>query len=355
MQPKLTVIVPVYKVELYLRRCLDSLVNQTMKNIEIICIDDGSPDDCGAICDEYAKIERGGVTFRVVHKKNEGVVGARNDGINLANGDYLTFIDADDWVDLDFYERMFASLGSWDADVFCSGGRYLETNESSKIVKTLDEPFFYQNGEHRAEMMARTLVTWRSRKNNEPLCDLGYVWDKIYKTSFIKEKILGWNNHSNYGSWEDALFQLHVFSKANLVGGCLEIGNHYRLNVTGSATTRFWKDLPESCKNWAEDAYEILEKEPAFKENVLQEAFIARCQMMLLHVVPYFMHHKNRDSYCIRARKYREFKDSYHFKEALRHKTPYIIGKSYLKIEIMRYTGLWSQYVIKWGKYVLRH
>ena len=354
MHPKLTVIVPVYKVEPYLRQCLDSLVNQTMKNIEIICIDDGSPDNCGAICDEYAKIERGGVTFRVVHKKNEGVVRARNDGINLSNGDYLTFIDADDWVDLDFFEKMFAAMGDRDADVFCAGGRYIEKNGSVKIVKTLDEPFFNQNGEYRAEMIARTLVAWRSRNNNELLCDLGYFWDKIYKASFVKEKVVGWNNHSSYGSWEDALFQLYVFSKANSIGGCLEVGNHYRINVAGSATTRFWKNLPEACINWAEDAYEILENDPDFKNPVLQAAFNARCQMMLMRVSEYFMHPENKDSYRTRAREYRKFKNSRHFKEALRHKTPYRNGKSYLRIVIMRYTGLWSQYVIKWVKSIIK-
>ena len=299
------------------------------------------------------KSSGGGVTFRVIHKKNEGVVSARNDGINLSNGDYLTFIDADDWVDLDFYERMFAVMGDRDADIFCAGGRYIEKNGKTDIVKTLDEPFFYQDGDHRAEIVARTLVTWRSDKNNEPLCDLGYFWDKMYKTSFIKEKAVGWNNHASYGAWEDALFQLRVFSKANLIGGCLEIGNHYRINIVDSATTRFWKNLPESCKNWAEDAYAILENDPDFKNPVLHDAFIARCQMMLMSASNYYIHSENKEPYRVRAKEYRKFKNSRHFKEALRHKTPFRTGKSYLRIAIMRYTGLWAQYVIKWGKEVL--
>ena len=294
-------------------------------------------------------MERGGVTFRVIHKKNEGVVRARNDGINLSNGDYLTFIDADDWVDLDFYERMFAAMGSKDADVFCSGGRYIENNESVKIIKAIDEPFFYQSGEHRAEMIARTLVPWCSRKNDEPLCDLGYLWDKIYKTTFTKKKVAGWNKHTSYGSWEDALFQLHVFSKAKLIGGCLEVGNHYRLNVTGQATTRFWENLPELCKNWAEDAYEILENDPDFKEPVLQDAFNARCQMMFTYSIQhYFIHTNNSAGYHEKAKEYKAFKNSRYFREALRHRTPYRTTKSNLLITIIRYSGLWSQYLIKW-------
>lgn len=353
MRPKLTVIVPVYKVEPYLRQCLDSLVNQTMKNIEIICIDDGSPDNCGAICDEYAKIERGGVTFRVIHKQNGGLVNAWTDGMKLATGEYLAFVDSDDWVDTDFFERMFAAMGDKDADVFCAGGRYMEKSGKTDIVKTLDEPFFYQDGDNRAEIVARTLVTWQSSKSNKPLCDLGYVWDKIYKTSLVKEHVLGWNKKPNYGPWPDALLELNIFVNASKIGGCLEIGNHYRLNVAGSATTRFWKNLPESCKNWAEDAYAILENDSDFKNPVLREAFYARCQMMLLCASNYYIHPENKDPYRIRAKEYHKFKNSRHFKEALRHKTPFRTGKSYLRIAIMRYTGLWAQYVIKWGKGVL--
>lgn len=355
MHPKLSVIVPVYKVEPYLCQCLDSLVNQTFKNIEIICIDDGSPDNCGAICDEYAKIERVGVTFRAIHKHNGGLANAWTDGMKLASGEYLTFVDSDDWVDTDFYERMFASLGDREADVFCTGGRYIEKNGKTEIVKTLDEPFFYQGGDHRAEIIARTLVGWPTGKKDEFLCDLGYVWDKIYKTSLIKEYVLGWNKRPNYGPWPDALLELNIFVNASKIGGCLEIGNHYRLNVAGSATTRFWKNLPESCQNWAEDAYKLIENDPAFKEIVLQEAFIARCQMMLVYAVPqYFIHPDNKVSYREKAKQYRAFKNSRHFKESLRHKTPYRANASNIRISIMRWTSLWSQYLITWIKSILR-
>lgn len=352
MQPKLSIVVPVYKVEPYIRKCLDSLVSQTFQNIEIICIDDGSPDNCGKICDEYSEKYP---TVKVFHKQNGGLVNAWTDGMKLASGEYLAFVDSDDWVDTDFYERMFAALGNRDVDVFCAGGRYVEENGKTKIVKTLNEPFFYQNGDNRAEIIARTLVGWPTEKMNEFLCDLGYVWDKIYKTSLIKEHVLGWNKKPNYGPWPDALLELNIFVNASKIGGCLEVGNHYRLNVAGSATTRFWKNLPESCHNWAEDAYEVLENDPDFKNPVLHDAFNARCQMMLFNVASYYMHPENKKSYHTRAKEYRTFKNSRHFKEALRHKTSYQSGKSNFRISIMRWTGLWSQYIIKWVKGVLRH
>lgn len=99
MKPLVSVIVPVYKVEPYLERCLDSLVNQTLKEIEIIVIDDGSPDRCGEICDDYAARDE---RFRVVHQENRGLSAARNVGINLARADYLMFVDSDDWVHPDY-------------------------------------------------------------------------------------------------------------------------------------------------------------------------------------------------------------------------------------------------------------
>ena len=99
MKPLVSVIVPVYKVEPYLERCLDSLVSQTLKEIEIILIDDGSPDRCGEICDEYAAWDG---RVRVVHQENRGLSAVRNVGLDLAQADYIMFVDSDDWVDPDF-------------------------------------------------------------------------------------------------------------------------------------------------------------------------------------------------------------------------------------------------------------
>ena len=96
--PKLSIIVPVYKVEQYINKCIDSILNQTFTDFELILVDDGSPDNCGKICDEYAqKDER----VRVIHKENGGVSSARNLGIDEAKGEYVSFIDPDDWIDLD--------------------------------------------------------------------------------------------------------------------------------------------------------------------------------------------------------------------------------------------------------------
>lgn len=99
----LSVIVPVYKVEPYLRRCIDSIRCQTYRNLQIILVDDGSPDNCGAICNEYTKIDSRIIT---IHQKNEGLSGARNNGLLFAKGDYIAFVDSDDWIHPTMYQTL---------------------------------------------------------------------------------------------------------------------------------------------------------------------------------------------------------------------------------------------------------
>ncbi len=124
----ISVIVPVYKVEEYLPRCVESLINQTYKNLEIILIDDGSPDNCGKICDEYAKKDK---RIKVIHKENGGVSSARNLGIDKARGEFITFVDSDDYLEMNMYEKMMCKQVKDNSDlVFC---RYKEVYTNHKI------------------------------------------------------------------------------------------------------------------------------------------------------------------------------------------------------------------------------
>ena len=114
MEPLISVIVPVYKVEKYLRKCVDSIIAQTYKNLEIILVDDGSPDNCGAICDEYEKKDS---RIKVIHKENGGLSSARNAGLDIASGEYIGFIDSDDFVSPRMYERMYDAIKRTGADL----------------------------------------------------------------------------------------------------------------------------------------------------------------------------------------------------------------------------------------------
>ena len=114
MKPLISVIIPIYKAEKYLDRCVKSIVNQTYCNLEIILVDDGSPDRCPAICDEWEKVDN---RIQVIHKENEGVSMARNTGLTYADGEFISFIDADDWVAPEFIETLYDALNENNAEV----------------------------------------------------------------------------------------------------------------------------------------------------------------------------------------------------------------------------------------------
>ncbi len=137
--PLVSVIIPVYKVEKYLNRCIDSVINQTYKNIEIILVDDGSPDNCGKICDEYAKKDD---RIVVIHKENGGVSQARNVGVEACHGEYVSFVDSDDYVASDYIEYLHKLISESGAEVVIgsfrkTAGEKLSSDDEARIeVKT---------------------------------------------------------------------------------------------------------------------------------------------------------------------------------------------------------------------------
>ena len=133
--PKLSIIVPVYKVEQYIHKCVDSILNQTFTDFELILVDDGSPDNCGKICDEYAQKDK---RVRVIHKENGGLSDARNAGLEEAVGEYVSFIDSDDWVDLDLYSDVLAYACTNQLDVVCFDV-YEVKGEKIKVQNRYDE------------------------------------------------------------------------------------------------------------------------------------------------------------------------------------------------------------------------
>lgn len=136
MNPKVSVIVPVYRAEAYLRRCVESLRGQTLKDIQIILVDDGSPDGCPAMCEGYAREDE---RIQALHQENAGAGMARNAGLEAARGEYIGFVDSDDYVLPDMYERLYSAVRRWDADLALSGMRYqngiLFHNEGREAVK----------------------------------------------------------------------------------------------------------------------------------------------------------------------------------------------------------------------------
>ncbi len=124
-KPEISVIVPVYKVEKYVSKCIDSIMAQTFEDIEIILVDDGSPDNCGKICDAYAEKDS---RIRVIHKENGGLSDARNAGIDAARGGYISFVDSDDYIAPDMMEKLYNAINSSDADMSICNYLYVDEN-----------------------------------------------------------------------------------------------------------------------------------------------------------------------------------------------------------------------------------
>jgi len=141
--PKISVIVPVYRTEAYLARCVDSILSQTHTDLELLLIDDGSPDCCPQLCDEFAAKDS---RVRVIHKENGGVSTARNAGLDAAAGDYIAFVDSDDWIEPDMYEKMLAAARQYNCDVMlCDCVK--EYPDGSRPFTHHIRPGFYDEGE----------------------------------------------------------------------------------------------------------------------------------------------------------------------------------------------------------------
>ena len=141
--PELSIIVPVYKVEKYLPRCIDSILAQTFGDFELILIDDGSPDGCGRICDEYAQKDK---RIVVIHQKNMGVSAARNAGLDIARGRYIGFVDSDDWIEPQMYEVMMDAIRENGADMAVCGVRYADEDGKFTRADRLSEGVYSRDG-----------------------------------------------------------------------------------------------------------------------------------------------------------------------------------------------------------------
>ena len=126
MEDLISIIIPVYKVEKYIYKCIDSVLNQTYKNLEIILVDDGSPDKCPEICEEYAKKDN---RIKIIHKKNGGLSDARNAGLKVATGKYIGFVDSDDYIEKDMYQVLYNNIIKTNSDISIVNLKEVKENE----------------------------------------------------------------------------------------------------------------------------------------------------------------------------------------------------------------------------------
>lgn len=224
--PKLSVIVPVYNVGYLAKSCIDTLINQSYKDIEIIVINDGSTDSSKEYVDIYS--QRSNVKI-INLSNNQGLGNARNIGIANSIGEYLTFVDSDDWIDLDLYTELMKSIEESNADVAICGIKNEYTNWISSEYR-----YNYKHGNCIDSNMAIKLLS-NYGKNNYRISPV--VWNKIYKASVVKNNNLNFLKNSY---WEDDIFSFQVFLYAKNVTIVPSVNYHYSQR-DGSITNDFSK------------------------------------------------------------------------------------------------------------------
>ncbi|MBP1990372.1 glycosyltransferase family 2 protein [Paenibacillus eucommiae] len=243
MKPKVSIVVPIFNVESYLGRCLDSLLQQTMKDIEIIAVNDGSTDTCGEILQQYAAKDN---RIVVIEKKNGGVSSARNEGIRAANGAYIGFVDPDDWVDKDMYKEMHDTAIHEEADiVMCTYYREFGTHSKEKKFN-LPEKLCYRDEEVQAELLRRLIGPLKDEIGKPEYLDAwGTVWSKLYRADMIKENELAFIDLEIVGTNEDSLFNIHTSYHAKTFVFLNKPYYHYWRVNTGSVTSGYKPDLKD--------------------------------------------------------------------------------------------------------------
>lgn len=258
--PLISVIVPVYKVELYLERCVSSIINQTYKNLEIILVDDGSPDNCGEICDEF-KLQDNRIV--VIHQKNMGLSAARNVGISKSTGDYITFVDSDDYIENDTYEKVADAINKFDSDLVFF--REKSVDESGKTI--------YINGDTPSGEIfeiskdeAAQLIIGRQ---------INGMCDKVYKASVLNGLLFKVGHM--YG--EDFIYNLYALSRVEKISYVDQIKYSYVMNNSSVTHKSFNKNSFDQVYFKDAIASYVEEHFPKFTAVCQKRAFLARLRV----------------------------------------------------------------------------
>ena len=244
--PKISIIVPVYKVEPYLHRCVDSLLNQTYRNLEIILVDDGSPDNCPQICDDYAEKDDRVV---VIHQENAGQSSARNAGLDIMTGEYIMFVDSDDWVEPETCTEALSASEKFDADVVMWD--YIrERPNASKKKGIFKEDVIFEEPTVKDRLYYRMIGLLDSELARPEMADaLAPIWGKLYRRECVEREHIRVYDIRKVGAYEDGLFNLDVFKGAKKVIYLNQFFYHYRKDIDGATTTTYRERLPEQWEH----------------------------------------------------------------------------------------------------------
>lgn len=215
--PLVSIIVPIYMIDRYIGKCIESILEQTYKNIEIILVNDGSKDRCRDICDLYASKD---TRIKVVHKSNSGLVSARKAGLNISRGDYISYVDGDDWIASGFIESMLSEAITYNADIVCAGYTRDLFDQSVSVKNFLPVGIY---ADEQLEILRNNMLS-----SEQFYCPgiTTYVWNKLFKKDILLEPQLSVDDNISIG--EDAAVTYPAIMKCSRIVIADNMAYHYR-------------------------------------------------------------------------------------------------------------------------------
>lgn len=272
--PKVSIIVPVYNDAPYLRQCIDSLINQTYRNIEIICIDDGSTDASGEIMDQYVKADGRILT---IHAPNSGVASARNTALSYATGEYVTFVDGDDWIDITACEKAVLQAEAHHVDlVMWPYIREFPNHSAPKVIFPEGKSF----DENECKDLQRWMIGLQGTElthpeNADALCT---VWGKLYRREIIEQNNIRFADLQRIGTYEDGLFNLCYLAHVKGAVYVPDYLSHYRKNT--GMTSKYRSELRSQWKNLFSDMRSYIKKHDC--DSSFEEALDNRISLSII-------------------------------------------------------------------------
>ncbi|MGL5904566.1 MAG: glycosyltransferase family 2 protein, partial [Cetobacterium sp.] len=215
MKPKISIIVPVYNAENYLEKCIDSVLNQTFRDFELILVNDGSLDSSGAICDEYSQKDK---RIIVIHKKNGGQSSARNAGLDIVKGEYIGFVDSDDWIEPEMYEILYNNIFETHSDISICKTRLVKQNSKEEKIECSNKKYIFEGKEIYDKVFINNIFEWGP-------CNKLYKFSKIFNIRFLEGRV-----------YEDVVYNLFVYKNVNKISYIDNFLYNYR--VDNLSTTR---------------------------------------------------------------------------------------------------------------------
>lgn len=319
----ISVIVPVYNVEKYLPKCIESICGQTYRDLEIILVDDGSTDNCGKICEEYARKDD---RIRVLHKQNGGLSDARNYGINEAKGEYIQFADSDDYLHPDMTRRLFQALIQNDADMaVCDFLPVKETDSPEFDTTAPGEVICFQKEQIMDQLQYRntlTVIAWNKLYKTSVFSDLRYEKGRLHEDEYLIHHIL------------------HKIKKSVYLSDKLYFYVQHEGSITGKISTKR-----------IEDGYEAYLERLDFMEKNHYD-FMSLCTKK--HILYFIFRHygllgKEAEDKKLKTRMKKDFKQYYH-DPLMKHKIPVDLRGAYKLFVISPSLYYNIREILKWGK-----